>query len=319
MDKINEERIKQLLVKHLMNDLDSSEAREIDEWRKQSPSNDSLFLRMSDSSYLAKRYRDFAQVVVLETTRMAEKKSRLRYWLWGCLAVAAAAAVLLFVIPYAMKPKMLTFSSPNKDIASLVLPDGSKVWMKAASTITYPEKFKGDSRDISFTGEGYFEVIPSGDPFVVQADGFKVKVTGTKFDLKSYRDENKALTALIDGEIFIIYADSSGVQREEKMVGGDLSVFDKSSRSNNIVKANTSIYSSWIGGVYYFESETVENILREVCRYYGFNLIIDEKVIKDKILSGRLKMSESADSIIVAFQEYFPGHISFESNTIIIQ
>ena len=69
MDKINEERIKQLLVKHLMNDLDSSEAREIDEWRKQSPSNDSLFLRMSDSSYLAKRYRDFAQVALLVVGR----------------------------------------------------------------------------------------------------------------------------------------------------------------------------------------------------------------------------------------------------------
>lgn len=319
MDKINEERIKQLLAKHLMKDLDDSETREIEQWRKESPYNDSLFLRMSDSGYLAKRYKDFAQVVASETTRIAVRKNKAAYWWWGCLAVAAAAAVLLFVIPYAMKPKMLTFSSPNKDIASLVLPDGSKVWMKAASTITYPEKFKGDSRDISFTGEGYFEVIPSGDPFVVQADGFKVKVTGTKFDLKSYRDENKALTALIDGEIFIIYADSSGVQREEKMVGGDLSVFDKSSRSNNILKANTSIYSSWIGGVYYFESEKVENILREVCRYYGFNLIIDENVIKDKVLSGRLKMSESADSIILAFQEYFPGHITFESNTIIIQ
>ena len=88
---------------------------------------------------------------------------------------------------------------------------------------------------------------------------------------------------------------------------------------SNTERSPPTIFSSWIGGVYYFESEKVENILREVCRYYGFNLIIDENVIKDKVLSGRLKMSESADSIILAFQEYFPGHITFESNTIIIQ
>ena len=320
MDNSNVGRIKHLLVKHLMGDLQDAEQEELDQWRALSESNEELFQKMSDSRYLEKRYKDYLKVVHRSWSGKSEKSGS-RIWRWALVSLAAAAAVLLVLfLPYFSKPKMKTFCAPQKGVASLVLPDGSKVWLKSASSITYPERFAKESRDVSFTGEGYFEVSSDHSvPFVVDCDAFKVKVTGTKFDIKSYRDDKQALAALIEGEVAILYADSTGADKVDKMVGGDLSIFDKTSRTNTVVKSNTSIYSSWIGGVYSFDSETLENILREVCRYYGYNLIVADSCIKDKVLSGRLQMGDDAESIISAFQDFLPGRIKLESDTIIIQ
>ena len=319
MDNSNVGRIKHLLVKHLMGDLQDAEQEELDQWRALSESNEELFQKMSDSRYLEKRYKDYLKVVHRNWSGKSEKSGS-RVWRWALVSLAAAAAVLqVLFLPYFNKPKMKTFCAPQKGVASLVLPDGSKVWLKSASSITYPVKFKGEAREVSFSGEGYFEVVPSKSEFIVSADGFKVKVTGTKFDIKSYRDDKQGLTALIEGEVSIIYSDSLGVERQDKMVGGDLAVFDKASRSNSIVKSNTSIYSAWIGGVYSFYSETLENILREVCRYYGYNLIISDSTVTQKVLSGRLKMEDDASAILDAFKDFLPGHIILDSDTIIIQ
>ena len=319
MDNISEERLRHLLVKHMLEDLDDGEREELETWKTVSKENSQLYERLSDHSHIKKRYKDFMTAV---SGRESSARTHRRRIYWGIAAALAAAAVLLLflLVPGIRGERMKTFTAPQKGVASLVLPDGSKVWMKSSSTITYPEKFRKGSREVSFVGEGYFEVSPDPSaPFVVSSDAIKITVRGTKFDLKSYRDEKQALAALIEGAVSISYTDSLGVERVEEMVGGDLSVFDKKSRCNTIVKTNTSIYSSWIGGVYYFESEKLENIFREVARYYGYNLICSESSIKGKVMSGRLKMGDDASAIIEAFQEFYPGHIMLESDTIIIK
>ena len=316
MDSFNEDRIKHLLLKHLMGDLTEDESMELERWRKLSSLNEDLYKRISDPAYLEKRYGDFTKVT---HTAKGKKSSGHIWWRWGILA-AAAVVLLALILPGFLRPGMKTVTAPQKGIAHLLLPDGTKVWMKSSSSITYPERFRSKDRTVSFDGEGYFEVASSkSSPFIVDADGFEVIATGTKFDIKAYRDESRAYAALMDGEISIRYSDSSGRECRDNMHTGELAVFDKVRRNNSIMKANTSIYSSWIGGVYSFESEKLEDIMREVCRYYGYNLIIADEDIKNKVLSGRLKMSDSSDVIIEVFREFLPGHISFESDTIIIK
>ena len=317
MESFNEDRIKHLLAKHLMKDLAEDESMELDQWRKLSSLNEDLYQRMSDPAYLEKRYSDFTKATY--AAAKGKKSSGRIWWRWGILA-AAAVVLLALILPGFLKPQMKTVTAPQKGIAHLLLPDGTKVWMKSSSSITYPERFRGKERTVSFNGEGYFEVEASqSSPFIVDAGDFDVIATGTKFDIKAYRDESRAYAALMDGEISIRYSDSSGKECRDNMHTGELAEFDKVRRSNSIMKANTSIYSSWIGGVYSFESERFENIMKEICRYYGYNLIIADEDIKNKVLSGRLKMSDSSDVIIEVFQEFLPGHISFESDTIIIK
>lgn len=300
-----------------MKDLSEDESKELERWRELSSLNEDLYQRMSDPAYLEKRYSDFTKATYAEAK--GRKSSAHIWWRWGILA-AAAAILLALILPGFFRPQMKTVTAPQKGIARLELPDGTRVWMKSLSSITYPERFRGKERTVSFNGEGYFEVASSkSSPFIVDADGFEVIATGTKFDIKAYRDESRAYAALMDGEISIHYSDSSGRECRDNMHTGELAVFDKVRRNNSIMTANTSIYSSWIGGVYSFESEKLEDIMREVCRYYGYNLIIADEDIKNKVLSGRLKMSDSSDVIIEVFREFLPGHISFESDTIIIK
>jgi len=94
-----------------------------------------------------------------------------------------------------------TLSIPTGGQYSVILSDGTKVWMNSASTLSYPSSFQGNERSVTLTGEGYFEVAHNPrKPFIVQLpDDSKVEVLGTRFNINSYPDEARISTTLIEG------------------------------------------------------------------------------------------------------------------------
>ena len=135
MDKTREEKIKELLVLHLLKELSQEQAGELDSWRKESPENEDLFKRISDPDYLEKRHKDYLEAVSSGKKTSERKAGGL--WKWFLVTAGAAAAVFLAVMLVQLsKVKMLTLHAPQKGIASVVLPDGTNVWLKSSSTIT---------------------------------------------------------------------------------------------------------------------------------------------------------------------------------------
>ena len=382
---MNEEqfkRVKFLLAKSLVSELDNAETEELNAWRKASAGNENLYRRLSDKDYLLSRYRDFRTVKEMSSKTSPEKRSFIirPYIKWS---IGIAAAMLLFFAGYSVyrinkdkqiiqsltaekissvslsidnasaidlsqynsgdriknagavkdgnrlvyeseqtnskKISMHTLSVPEKQIFSVVLPDGSKVWLASNSTITFPSAFSEKSRSVVLSGEGYFEIAKNPDrPFTVTAGDSKIKVTGTRFNVKAYKGDKRISAALIDGKISFSYKDKTGLEKELPMHRGELSVLDINSRVVETSEVNASLYNSWIDGVYFFDSETLEDIMTDMGRYYGLKVVFVNNKMKTKVLSGRLHMEDNAAAMLESFKKIMSGHVKLEEKTIII-
>ena len=375
-------RVKFLLTKNLVSDLEQSEKEELETWRRSSPANENLYMRLSDKKYLAGRYREYGMIRRKENeNKFPGTRFTLRPAVKWTIGIAATAA-LFFAGYYIIKvegekqmtvrlmaentPGVLlsidnksvidlsgynsgdkiknsgavkegnkivygqenttskdisvhTLSVPQKQIFSVVLPDGSKVWLDSKSKMTYPTSFAAGSRDVALSGEGYFEITKNPKrPFTVTAGGVKIKVTGTRFNLKAYSDDKKISAVLMDGKISFSYRDQTGAEREVPMHSGELSVLDNNSRAVETTDVNASLYNSWIDGVYFFDSETLEDIMNDLGRYYNLNVVFVNEDMRSRVLSGKLHFEKSASVMLNSFKKIIPEHIRLEGKTIII-
>ena len=194
--------------------------------------------------------------------------------------------------------------TPKGKQFSLVLPDGTKVWLNAASSITYPVQFAKDSRSVNVTGEVYFEVahLTKADhltrvPFEVQSGALKIKVLGTHFDIRNYADENKVRTTLLEGQVSISY----GANRDARtMRPGQQAVLNRETPDHftvNQIDAKRTI--AWKDGLFDFKDETLEDILKEVSRWYDIQASADPSKGKLRFSGVVSKRAELADLLNV--------------------
>ena len=157
-----------------------------------------------------------------------------------------------------------TLATPRGGQYQLVLPDGSKVWLNAASSIRYPVAFTGNSREVELEGEGYFEIAKNAArPFHVKTKTQDVEVLGTHFNVNAYDDEVAVKTTLLEGSVKV-KADNSVVIKpgEQAVLSRDHSplTIDHSPDIDQVM--------SWKNGQFYFSNTDIESIMRQMARWY---------------------------------------------------
>jgi ferric-dicitrate binding protein FerR (iron transport regulator) len=157
-----------------------------------------------------------------------------------------------------------TLTTPRGGFYRLVLPDGSRLWLSAASSVTYPVAFAREERRVKVTGEVYFEVArDAARPFIVEAGAVSVEVLGTRFDIRAYADDGHVSTALVEGSVRIRTGTGGGTLRP-----GQMSVVDVRSGGHRVVEANLDQVLAWRNGEFYFDAADIGSIMHEVERWY---------------------------------------------------
>lgn len=147
----------------------------------------------------------------------------------------------------------------------VVLPDGTRVWLNAASSLRYPVAFAGDTREVELEGEGYFEVAKNPDmPFIVKSRGQRVRVLGTTFNINAYDNERVIATTLIEGSVEIS-SDKSPDQIHLKP-GQQVVV---SGNRMTVRTVNTRDFTGWREGKFIFNRTELSAILRQIERWYN--------------------------------------------------
>jgi ferric-dicitrate binding protein FerR (iron transport regulator) len=192
-----------------------------------------------------------------------------------------------------------TMSTPKGRQFSLLLPDGTRVWLNAASSIRYPTLFTGNERRVEVTGEAYFEV--AGDkakPFKVAiADKAAIEVLGTSFNINAYNNEPAINTTLIEGRIKVINPTS------KNPTSAILSPLDQAliQHSTLNIQHNTDISKvlAWKNGLFYFDGLDVQEAMRQLERWYDIEVVYEGavpniwfggKMSRDVSLNGLLQM-----------------------------
>jgi len=168
---------------------------------------------------------------------------------------------------------MNTISTPNGKTFQVLLEDGSRVWLNAGSSVTYPMAFKEGARKVRVTGEVYIEVAKNTNrPFLVNVDDrAEVEVLGTSFNINAYKDEPIIKTTLVDGAVRVLNGNRS---QSEILKPGQLAKVDKNGKISS-GSANINEVTAWRNGLFHFSNANVEEIMRQLSRWYDVEVRYD--------------------------------------------
>ncbi|WGQ11842.1 FecR domain-containing protein [Pedobacter gandavensis] len=173
------------------------------------------------------------------------------------------------------------------------LPDGTKVWLNAASSLSYPASFTGDKREVKLLGEAYFEVAKNKNmPFVVHSKGQDVEVLGTHFNVNAYADEEQTKTTLLEGSVKVKLLDAKGAAL---LKPGQQSVYEGNQLDVNAI--DVAEVMAWKEGYFLFQDEDIRSIMRKIARWYDVEMVYAPNISPKKI-GGRISRNKSLDYVL---------------------
>lgn len=189
----------------------------------------------------------------------------------GAVIQKTTAGTIVYQNDLASAPateQLNTIRTPNGGKWNLILADGTKVWLNAASSITYPAKFIGRERKVSITGEAYFEVVHNdAHPFQVEFNGQTVQDIGTHFNINTYADEPVSKTTLLEGSIKI---------NGQLLKPGQVAIIGNNKLS--IATADEEEAMAWKSGNIISRDEPLTGIMRKVARQYDVDIVYKDDV-----------------------------------------
>ena len=197
---------------------------------------------------------------------------------------------------------------------TLTLSDGTKVWLNSQSKLKYPVVFSTGSREVYLEGEAYFEVTKKPHhPFRVNAkDGVNIEVLGTSFNVRSYTDEDRVETVLEEGSVRMNRGKDSVILRP-----GYKAVYQPN-ENIQVTSVNTELYTAWRHGQYIFTNESVENILKQLSRWYNIEVFYCNEAAKSVIFSGDVRKYDNITTLLEAMEIAGGVHFKINGNTLIV-
>jgi transmembrane sensor len=196
-----------------------------------------------------------------------------------------------------------SLSTPRGRQYQLVLSDGTKVWLNAASSITYPTAFFGKDRSVTITGEAYFEVAKNpAQPFKVRAGQNEIDVLGTDFDINAYPDEPAMAATLLEGSIR--FAEDFGDKKKPGtiLIPGQQIQLSKSGDVRLVDHADIDRVMAWRNGQFPLKGTDMAALMRQIARWYDVDIHFDGPV-PEKTFGGSISRSVNLSAVLEALRE----------------
>ncbi len=203
---------------------------------------------------------------------------------------------------------------------TLVLDDGTKVWLNAGTKFAFPQKFTGKKRMVYLDGEGYFEVAENQSrPFVVSSTNINVEVLGTKFNMNSYSTDEQNETVLLEGSV-VVWSEGKLIKDKVKISPNQRVVFSINDKNLNVLQEpDAGDYIAWIDGWYKFSNENLEQVLTKIGRYYNVAFKYDKtKILNALPISGKLDLKESFGEVMLTLSKVAKIEYEIDGGKVII-
>lgn len=215
------------------------------------------------------------------------------------------------------KPVFHTITTPHGGKYELVLPDGTKVWLNAMSSLSFPSTFTGQQeRRVSLTGEGYFEVAKTAQKsrFIVNTETQHIEVLGTHFNIDAYKAPKQIKTTLLEGSVSV-----SPLGHEDKAVvlqPGQQASFNAGQLRTAEVDVNDVV--AWKNGYFMFKNDNLEYIMEVLSRWYNAEVVFKDEEIKNDRFWGTASRSDHVSGILKVLERTGAVHFRIEENKIIV-
>lgn len=215
----------------------------------------------------------------------------------------------------ATKNTVNTLSTGRGETYILILPDQSKVWLNAASSITYSTNLVDSKgiRRVQLQGEAYFEIFKDKThPFIVHTDNQDVEVLGTHFNINSYADEAATATTLLEGSVKI------STSKFSRLLKPNQQALQRNDGNVEIREVNTDDVVAWKDGYFIFEDETLESIMRRISRWYDVDVDYAKDVDKHKLYGGGVSRYDHVSTVLEILASTKNIHFKIEGRKIMV-
>ncbi|MGO4294532.1 FecR family protein [Chitinophaga sp. RAB17] len=209
-------------------------------------------------------------------------------------------------------PTVNTIYTNKGGTYQVVLPDGTKVWLNAASSIRFPTAFTDSTREVAIQGEVYFEIAPQANqPFIVKTNTTKIAVLGTHFNVMAYEEEKDICTSLLEGGVNII--NGTSVRR---LLPGQQALVNREHNGISISNADVNAAIAWKEGRFEFNGN-IKTIMRELARWYDLQVIYEGEVT-NKSFAATFSRQDSLNDILEQLELTGTIHFNIADKTITV-
>ena len=236
----------------------------------------------------------------------------------GGSRVMLANGQLAYVASTNEKTAAITYNkitTPRGGEYTITLPDGTRVWLNAASSLKFPTVFSTAKREVELTGEAYLDVAKDKEhPFEVKIRNTYVTVHGTEFNIMGYEDEDRIVTTLVEGSVQV----STPGNAPQLLAAGDHAVVKNDSDNFYIEKADVEEETAWKNGRTYFNGANIRQIMRQVARWYDVDVQYKGNVV-NMDFTCTVSRKDQLSKLLNLLELTGAVHFSMEGNTIIVQ
>lgn len=315
--KEDKDQIDDLIVARLSGNSSAGEDEQLFQWISASEENKRYYLEQREiwfsSGYAMESfdevrgfedfiYRSHIGEEAPETETFREKVMKV---FWRGISAAAVVAVCVFTGYKVGELRMndnfaeIVVEAPVGSRTSVTLPDSTRVWLNAGSTLAYSQGFGIDRRVVRLDGEGYFEVAhDKNKPFKVESKDMCVTVLGTRFNLRNFADDGEVVVTLSEGSVAIdnLIAKNS---RRQTLVPGQRAVVDKRNGRMKIEETDASNAHQWIYGYLFFDEELLPDIAKRLERSYNISIVIaNEELMYTRFYGNFIRENQSVEDVI---------------------
>lgn len=289
----------ELLHKYIIGEASLKEKEDLIQWLDASESNMNEFL------LLHKLYDINMWRCDVSSAAKIQNKDRRIYRLSKEVLKIAAVLFVAFTLMYTFntisnkrKIQTQTIHVPAGQRAEVILSDGTKVWLNAKTTFTFPTIFDSDSRNVVLNGEGYFDVArDKKKTFIVKTKSYDIKVLGTEFNVIAYDESDIFETALFRGSVQIL----SPKTGKSIQMSPDMRVYLKEGLLHQSPIEYKNQYM-WKEGLLCFNEESVEDMFEKLQLYYDVKIVVRNQALLKNKYTGKFRIKEGIEHVLRVLQ-----------------
>ncbi|MDH6304116.1 transmembrane sensor [Parabacteroides sp. PF5-5] len=285
-----------ILIRYFSGECTESEKSSIQKWLEEDETHKKQFIN--------ERIR-FDASLMIDENKMLHTDYKAKGIIWNIMKIAAAFLILvgssyLFSLYQDRQGEMISqnIHVPTGNRTSITLPDGTLVWLNSNTTLKYPSRFSKKERIVELDGEAYFEVTKDKKKtFIVKTNKYNIEVLGTTFNVEAYNNKETFSAALFTGRIKLY-------QEEEK----ETSIFLNKGECAKLVDNTLQISPiqsetyRWRDGLIIIENKSFEEVMLLLEKYFGQEIIIENKKVKDLGYQGKLRIADGVDHALRVLQ-----------------
>ena len=189
-----------------------------------------------------------------------------------------------------------TIEVPRGGIYSLVLSDGTKVFLNSDSRLKFPVTFNGENRRVELSGEAFFEVVSdSSHPFIVHTRDMETRVLGTSFDIQAYPDELTTKTTLLTGRVLVSV---NHLSLTETLKPGLQASWTKGTDKITVKKVNVATQALWRDGIIMLDDDELDDVMRMLARWYNVTYKFKGDRSVKHTFTGKIDRNEDLESVL---------------------